>query len=196
MDSGSGSEEQVLDDQVASADARWRPPLRELAFELYGEWAIHDVDPEVLWDMPAFAVGVRVPMLPGAHALGASFEHTQISRSCCNNPPWYHHFELADGWAQNGVPRGHPLGGHGREWRLTVDGAWRDARMLLHAEAFTRRRGGQNLYAPTRTGRATGAVLRADAQLGAHAGAWLRLDYEHGASWNEVRSTLALKWRP
>lgn len=186
----------VLDDQVASIDARWRPPLRAMPLELYGEWAMHDVDLEVLWDMPGFTLGMRVPVLPGVESVGLAIEHTQIAHSCCNNPPWYHHFELADGWTEDGRPRGHPLGGHGREWRVSLDGAWRDARVLLRADAFTRERGSQNLYAPSRMGSSRGTALRVDAEISARTGCELRIDYERGRGWSELRSELAAKWRP
>ena len=182
------------DDQVASVDARWRAPLPGLALELYGEWALHDVDLEVLIDMPAFTVGARFPALPGAEHLGLTVEHTRISGACCGNPPWYHHFELADGWTESGVLRGHPLAGHGREWRASLHAALADWSVLARADAFTRNRGAENLLAPDREGRARGALLTLDAALTQQTGVRLFLAHERSADWRETQATLSLHW--
>lgn len=180
------------DDQVASVDARWRPPL-SVPIELYGEWGMHDIDPGVLLDMPSFALGVRVPMLPFASAFSAGIEHTQIARSCCENPPWYQHFELAEGWTEDGVPLGHPLGGHGREWRVHVVGAPFGACVLVDAAAFRRTRGDENLYAPERAGRALGIAATVDVRLRAWLSVGGNLRLEDGSGWRETRGGLHLR---
>lgn len=182
------------DDQVASLDARWRPPLGTLPVEMFGEWALHDVDLEALLDVPAFTLGARLPAVPGAGALSLALEHTQIARSCCGNPPWYHHFELAHGWTDSGVLRGHPLGGHGREWRVAVDAALLAWRVLVSADALARTRGSENLFAPDRLGRSRGGVLRVDAALTDRVGAALHVTHESGDGWRETHGVVALRW--
>ena len=180
------------DDQVASVDARWRPPAR-LPLELYGEWGMHDIDAGVLIVVPAFTVGVRAPALAGAASLGATIEHTQISGSCCSNPPWYHHFELADGWTMRGTPLGHPLGGHGREWRMAVDAT--TAALVTGAGIAWRIRHDENLYSPTRAGSAVAADVHADAHVWRRASLSIRTQLEHGDGWNELRARIAGQWR-
>jgi hypothetical protein len=181
------------DDQVASLDARWRPPVNVIPLELYGEWAMHDIDAGVLLDMPAFTAGVRIPVLPRARALSATLEHTQVSGSCCLNPPWYHHFELADSWTMRGQPLGHPVGGHGREWLVAVGAT--TPRLLAHASAAWRTRGHENLYAPTRAGDAFALHVAVDAILRRHVHATLELRSEHAREWDELRARGGLQLR-
>jgi hypothetical protein len=182
------------DDQVASLDARWRPPVPRIPLELFGEWALHDVDLEVLLDMPAITLGVRMPVIPGAAALGMTLEHTRIAGSCCGNPPWYHHFELAGGWTDTGVLRGHPLGGQGREWRVSLDAALLDWRVRVRADALMRTRLGENLFAPDRAGSAHGGALTVTGALSQHSGVELQLAHEAGRGWGETHAFLALSW--
>jgi hypothetical protein len=174
------------DDQVASIDARWRMPYAALPLELYGEWGVHDIDPEVFIDMPAFTAGVRLPALPRARAVGVTLEHTQVSGSCCMNPPWYHHFELADSWTMRGEPLGHPLGGHGRQWQLAVDAT--TAPVLAHLSVAWRTRGHENLYAPVRAGRAFAMRAVADAQLRSRMHLTFDIASEHADTWRELRA--------
>jgi hypothetical protein len=126
--------------------------------------------------------------------LGVGVEHTRISASCCGNPPWYHHFELADGWATEGRLLGHPLGGQGREWRLTLTGAGAGG-AVLHAAMVHRTRGPENLFAPDRQGRAMLYEVAADARPGSRISAELRLAAERGAGWRELHATAALRWK-
>jgi hypothetical protein len=83
-----------------------------------------------------------------------------------------------------GVPLGHPLGGHGREWLLAADVA--TERMLTHVSAAWRTRGHENLYAPTRTGRAFAWHVAADAIVRRHVSITLDLRSEHASQWREV----------
>lgn len=182
------------DDQVASMDFRWRPPLAA-AMELHGEWGMHDIDFGVLFDVPAFTIGVRVPQLRNAASPGIGIEYTHIAESCCENPPWYHHFELADGWTRRGRLLGHPLGGHGNQWSATVSGEMRSARLVYRATGMLRRRGAENLFAPLRQGRAVAAEFGFDAALGNRAAVELQAFVERGAEWTESGSELAVRWR-
>jgi hypothetical protein len=182
------------DDQVASLDARWRSRLRGLPLEVYGEWGMHDMDPGVLLDIPAFTVGMRAPVLPGT-AAGLTLEHTQISGACCGNPPWYQHFELAGGWTRAGVPLGHPLGGQGREWRAALTGSAGGWRVVYDVDAFARTRGAENLYAPLRAGRSAGARLHADALLMPRLSGRVGAGIETGRGWRELQLALHAAWR-
>jgi hypothetical protein len=182
------------DDQVASVDARWRPAWSALPpFELYGEWGLHDIDPGVFIDVPAFTVGVRVQ---AAGSVGAAIEHTQISGACCANPPWYHHFDLANGWTRHGALLGHPLGGQGREWRAALVVEPPTAALVVHVAAALRSRGGENLLAPVRAGRAVIAEARGDARIGGRAAVDVALLFERGSGWSELRARAAARWHP
>ena len=194
---GANLDGRYADDQVASLDARWRPPLGAVAVELYGEWGMHDIDPGVLVDVPAFTLGARLPGVfrPARAELGLGVEHTQVSGACCGNPPWYHHFELADGWVVDGAALGHPLGGQGREWRASVFAASADAAVLVHAAGAVRMRGAENVYAPARQGRALLLDVMADVQGTGRLGASLELHAERGSDWREMRGTAAVRWR-
>lgn len=182
------------DDQVASIDARWRPPL-PFPTEIYGEWGMHDIDLGVLIDVPAITVGVRLPDLDGTQRFGAGIERTSIAASCCENPPWYHHFELADGWTRDGRLLGHPLGGHGSQWRIHVEADPRSGALLLAAAIMHRSRGAENLFAPTRQGRALALDLAADARLHRRGAAALSLFLESGEHWTEAQLRASLRWR-
>jgi hypothetical protein len=188
---GGNLAEPYADDQVASLDARWRPPVR-FPLELHGEWGMHDIDPGVLLDVPAFVVGLRMP-------LGADFligvEHTQISASCCQNPPWYHHFELANGWTADGALIGHPLGGHGREWRVTAAGALHEGGLLYEVSGAQRSRGAENLMAPVRLGRAYVVDTSLHARLPSPFAAELMLHHERGSDWSELRGVIGVRMR-
>lgn len=185
------------DDQVASVDVRWRPPLPlPHGIELYGEWGLHDIDAEVFLDVPAFTAGVRMAALPRLERVGVAVEHTRIARSCCGNPPWYHHFDLARGWTVDGAVIGHALGGHGREWRVSADAFPAGARLVLHVTAAARHRGAENLLAPARDGRSLLLEVRADALVRGRTALDARLFMERGGGWREVRARMALRVHP
>jgi hypothetical protein len=181
-----------VDDQVASIDARWRPPT--LPVELYGEWGMHDVDPGVLIHVPAFTVGVRTLAKSGSGGIATALEHTHIAAACCENPPWYHHFDLSNGWTVDGALLGHPLGGQGREWRIALDGATSHSPILLHAAATLRSRGPENLLAPVRAGRSLAFEARADGRLSRSTGARAEIFVERGTGWRELRARIAARW--
>ena len=172
------------DDQVASIDARWRPPLGGVPLELYGEWGIHDIDLEVFIDVPAFGMGASVPALPFAPNVGIAVEHTRISRSSGANPPWYHHFELADGWTEDGVLLGHPFGGHGREWRMAASATLFETRALVDVQAFRRTRGVENLFADARIGRSHGGSMQLRVRANPRVSLKVQGTYESASSWN------------
>jgi len=185
------------DDQVASVDARWRPPWTGLPLEFYGEWGMHDMDPGVLLQVAAYTLGLRLPRVAAGAAgeLGLGIEYTRIGGSCCGNPPWYHHFELADGWVVDGELLGHPLGGHGREWRLTAGGTGASGQLLVHGALALRTRQEENLVAPAREGRAVAFEVAADLLATRHISLETRLRGERGAGWRSLHSATAVRWR-
>jgi len=184
-----------VDDQVASMDVRFRPPTA-LPVEVYGEWALHDIDLGVLVDMPAYTLGAWAPMLPGLPWAAAGLEWTSVARSCCHNPPWYHHLDLASGWTEEGVLLAHPLGGHGSELRAYLHADPMAARLLASVEGFRRDRREENLFAPDRLGVAHGVSLRLDWRLARSADVRGEAELETGEGWTASRARAALRWRP
>lgn len=191
---GANLDGEHADNQVLSIDARWRPPA-PVPLELHAEWGIHDADPGVFLDMPTFAAGARLPALPFAPAFGAAIEHVRMARSCCRNPPWYQHFELSEGWTADGAPLGHPLGGHGNEWRIIVTGAPRGARVQLDASGFRRWRGPENLFAPELAGHASGLAAAVDARLTARLAIDADVHSERGPGGRQTQASIQLRAR-
>jgi hypothetical protein len=62
-------------------------------------------------------------------------------------------------------------------------------------DAALRTRGAENLFAPDREGRAVLLELAADVHCSDRLGAEVRVLAERGATWTEVRTATALRWR-
>jgi hypothetical protein len=154
-----------FENQVVAADFRYRLPTEAvLPVTLYLEWGADDAA-GAWWDVPGRVFGAYVPAVPGLEALAVGAEYTSFATLCCGNPGWYMHSALPGGWAAEGAPLGHPLGGEGREFLLYSHADLADARLRLDARAFRRDRGREgydmyphagNLYAPERAGTSTG----------------------------------------
>ena len=96
---------------------------------------------------------------------------------------------------QDGAPLGHPLTGHGTEWRVRSDAALAEARVRLGIDLFTRDRGAENILAPTREGTSRGGELRLDLSLGSRASVVARGLLESGESgWEESDAQVGLRW--
>ena len=148
-----------FDNQVVSVNARYRAPT-ESVLPLVGflEWGFEDS--AGAWrDVPGIIAGIEVPRLPFAPAASAGVARTQLAESCCGNPMWYRNWAFRGGWTDGGVPLGHPLGGHGREWLAFGRVGLAEARVQLDAAGFTRWRGGENLFAPDREGDSRGGRI-------------------------------------
>lgn len=148
-----------FDNQVVAFDLHYRPPLHALPIVLYLEWGLDD-SAGAIKDVPAFVTGVYVPALPMLPTASFRLEHTTFAGACCGNTIWYRNWSFRGGWTDDGVPLGHPLGGHGREWLAELQADLHDARLRLAGGALLRWRGHENLFAPERKGDAAGARLR------------------------------------
>lgn len=149
-----------FDNQILSLDAWFRPPIQELPLIVYLEWGLEDS--AGAWsDVPGVVAGVEIPALPGAPAAALGIERASFSPRCCGNPIWYRHWQFLGGWTNDGVPLGHPLGGHGSEWRTWARADVLDARLRIGATLLFRDRGAENLFAPDREGRSTGFLAHA-----------------------------------
>jgi protein-tyrosine phosphatase len=147
-----------FENQVISAVMRYRPPLGALPLEVFLEFGADDTAGGVT-DVPTYIAGVDVAALPGLPAVSIGFEHARYSGSCCGNPPWYRNVFFRGSWSDEGRLFAHPLGGHGYEWAAHSRIDLPQHGVLLRAEAFTRMRGHENLFAPERRGSSAGGVL-------------------------------------
>jgi len=154
---GEGSE---VDNQIAAVDVWYRVPVGFAPIAVYAEWGFEDS--AGAWkDVPGIVAGGELASVPGLPGLSLGIERASFAPSCCGNPIWYRHWRFLDGWADEGGPLGHPLGGHGTEWRVFGGLEPWDARLRLRVEAFARDRGEENQFAPDRAGESRGGVLHA-----------------------------------
>ncbi len=169
------------ENQVASLEARWRPPTGGLPVAIYGEWAFDDLG--FAWThVPGVTAGVELPALPGAPAASLGLERTSLAGHCCGNPPWYRHSALP--WIDGRVPLGHPLGGEGVQW-LAYGRIELPRGIELAARAFHRRRGPENLFSPLRQGTSRGGSLDVEWVAPDGVVAFGSAALERGAGWRE-----------
>lgn len=147
----------AFENQVASFDLRYRPPLG-LPLTLYVEWGFEDTAGAWL-NEPGIVAGAELAALPGLPAVTLGIERASFAHSCCNNPIWYRHMLYTDGWTENGQILGYPLGGNGSEWQLRTHTDLLGARVQIGANVYARWRGAQNLFEPQWQGRSTGVAL-------------------------------------
>jgi len=181
--------------QVASVELRYRVPLRAAPTTLYLEWGMEDSSGAWL-DVPGIIAGVQVAEVPGLPGVSVGLERTHFSPSCCDNPPWYRHAQFFDGWADGGLPLGHPLGGQGNEWLLYGRVDLLEAGIHSSWRAFRRERWGENLYVPTRPGRSLGGAFEVLYRVGSRTDLAVDTSYERGRAaggWGELRSFLGIR---
>jgi len=181
---GQGSE---VDNQIAAVDAWYRVPINVVPLAVYAEWGSEDS--AGAWkDVPGIVVGGEIASVPGLPGLSLGIERVSFAPSCCGNPIWYRHWRFLDGWAADGRLLGHPLGGHGTEWRLSLRLDSQDARLRLRGDAFARDRGEENVFAPDRAGESRGGVLHVTLRLASRLELMMYGLHERGKSgWRESR---------
>ncbi len=183
---------------VLSADFTYRPPLeRWLPLVLYLEWGTDD-EAGMYLQAPAIIAGIRNDAVPGSPWLSLGVERTQFAMSdpVKGHTLWYRDWSLRNGWADDGVPVGHPLGGEGTEVLGTAAADLLDARLRITVHAFRRHRGNQNLFAPERMGVSHGGELRLAGRLRSD----LELRFDGGAergaggAWSTSAVSASLRW--
>lgn len=167
--------------QVVSLDVRYRPPTG-IPLVVWLEWGMEDSAGG--WHRsPAILTGIELAGVPGVEALSIGLEHASFAAQSHKNPMWYRNLWMRGGWTHERRPLGHPLAGHGTEWRAygSVDAF--AARLRVRGDIRLRDRGEENLYAPARTGTSTAAELRGEWR----AARWLDLaltgEVERAADW-------------
>lgn len=186
----------VFANEVLSVDVQYRPPLGPLPVSTYLEWGMDDGSGA--WHhVPAYTAGAELAAVPGLPQLALGAERTSFAPSCCSNTMWYRNFALRNGWADDGVPVGHPLAGEGWQWLGFAALDLLDARVQLRGAAFARNRGDENLLAPQRVGRSWGGGGGAVVRLGPRLQLDGRGEFERGdAGWRAASLTVTAGWRP
>lgn len=182
-----------FENQVGAVDAWFRPPLGRMPVTIWAEWGSDDTA-GAWFQVPALATGVEVATWPGLPALGLAMEATWFFEACCGNGPWYLHGFFPSGWAVEGRPLGHPLGGEGSELLVGFDVRPGTAPAEVSLELFRRDRLGFNLYAPRWEGVSYGAEIQAFARRGR----WeLALEgyAEDGTTWRRAGGAIATRVR-
>lgn len=189
---------QHFDNQILSADVRWRVPTEtSVPLTLYGEWAADD-GAGALHEQPAIMAGVTLPAVPGAPMLSLGAEYAHLAE-CCSHGSWYFHSEFGGEWARRGRPLGHPLGGGGHEARVYAD-ADLPRGLTLSADAFVRDRGVDqprtpgNLFAPFRSGSSHGASGALQWRIRPAAALQVKAAREQGSAWHEQSLQASLRY--
>lgn len=171
--------------EVLSLHFRIRPNLGPVPVVFLLEWGMDDSAGG--WSyVPGRVLGVEVPALPGLPQIAIGAERTTFAPACCGNTIWYRNWSLRGGWANDGNPLGHPLGGQGEEWLVYTRADLFEARVNLDLRYFARERGAENLYAPQRAGRSRGGRVSLEGRVVAGIDFFLNGIIEDGdAGWRE-----------
>jgi hypothetical protein len=184
-----GGEGGEFENQVASAVIRFRPPLGPVPLEAYLEWGMDDTAGAVR-DTPAVIAGVDLGAVPGVPSVSLGLEATRFPRSCCGNPIWYRSIFFRGSWADEGRLFAHPLGGHGSELlghaRLDLP----QHGLMMRAQAFTRDRGEENLFAPGRDGHSRGGSVAMEYSVSGRTGLQLHAGLENARTWSSHHASL------
>lgn len=188
MHSGEAGE---FDNHFGAVDLRYRPP--GLPLDLYLEWGMNDS--AGAWrDIPARLLGIRWVTLPFAPGVGVEAELVHFPAECCGNPMWYRNWAMRMGWTHDGSPLGHPLGGHGTEWSLRMDGVVAGGAVAADGRIFRRDRGIDNLFAPEWSGPSVGGEVSLRLQPGPGPGGVVRGALESGRDWRAAKLFAGLTW--
>jgi hypothetical protein len=176
-----------FENQLASLELRYRLPTDpHVPLTVYGEIGMEDMSlTRSFYLAPGITAGLFAPILPTLPAISAGVELTHFGRAPETYGIWYRHFKLHGGWAADEGPLGHPLGGHGQELRGYGSADLFRGRLRFSGDAFFRRRGEENLYAPERAGRSTGFVGDAAWRPLRRGELKLSVYRESGADWEE-----------
>jgi hypothetical protein len=184
-----GGEGGEFENQVLSAVIRFRPPVGPVPLEAYLEWGMDDTAGAVR-DTPAIIAGADLGAVPGIPFVSLGLETTRFPRSCCGNPIWYRSIFFRGSWADDGRLFAHPLGGHGSELlghaRLDLP----QHGLMMRAQAFTRERGEENLFAPGRDGRSRGGSVAMEYSVSRRTGLQLHAGRENARTWSSHHASV------
>ncbi len=179
--------------QVISIDFRVRVP--GFPVSAYLDWGSDDAAGG-WWDVPAILAGAEFTHVDSTFDIAVGAEHVQFARSCCGNSIWYRNAWFRGSWADGDELLGHPLGGHGAEWRVFGNGSWMRGRVNAHAALFTRRRREENILVPAWAGRSTGIAGGGDVRITANIRLLIGGEFEKGSNdWTAARLSAAARRR-
>lgn len=179
--------------QNISVDFRYRLPFAPVT--AYLDWGSDDAAGG-WWDVPGILAGIQAVHLDPMYDISVGLEHTQLSGACCGNSVWYRNAWFRGSWADGDAGLGHPLGGHGREWRVFGHGGFANNRITAHAAVYARRRRDQNIFVPAWQGKSTGLRAGGDVQLTTRGRLLFEVETESGADdWSTTRASAAVKHR-
>jgi hypothetical protein len=188
-----GGEGGEFENQIFSVVARYRPPLGPVPLEVYLEWGMDDTSGAVR-DTPGIVAGVDLAAVPGLSAMAVGLEHTTFPRACCGKPIWYRHIFYRGSWTDGGRLFAHPVAGHGREWLAHTRFDLPAPGLLVRAEAFDRRRGEENLFAPERAGTSRGGSIGVSHVWSEAVRLSLDAHVERGSGWHVQRWAALLSY--
>lgn len=187
------NDENSFANQNLSVDARYRVPVRSNPLTLYAEWGAEDAAGG-WWKVPGLLAGIEYGVV--TKNMSAGIERTEFLPNFGPNSIWYQNAWFRGGWADAGSAIGHPLGGHGAEWRVFANGDFVQHRVTADLALYARRRGAQNLYSPAWRGRSFGGEARADASLTRSLQLSARTNIEEGRTtdWSRREASVALRF--
>jgi hypothetical protein len=184
-----GGEGGEFENQVLSAAIRFRPPMGPVPLQAYLEWGMDDTAGAVR-DTPAIIAGADLGAVPGVPFVSLGLETARFTRSCCGNPIWYRSIFFRGSWADEGRLFAHPLGGHGTELLGHARLDMPQHGLMMRAQAFTRERGEENLFAPGRDGRSRGGSVAMEYSVSRHTGMQLQAGLEKARTWSSHHASV------
>jgi hypothetical protein len=179
--------------QIISIDFRLRIPGVPLT--AYLDWGSDDAAGG-WWDVPGMLAGAEYARVTAKYDVAVGAEHLQLSRSCCGNSIWYRNAWFRGGWADDEQIIGHPLGGHGREWRVFANGSVGAGRFNGDVALYARRRRAENLLVPAWEGKSTGVEAGLDVEITSPVRVRLDAEIERGGNdWTTSRLLAAIRYR-
>lgn len=179
--------------QTASIDVRVILRKGRMPASAYVEWGADDGYGAV-WRTPGITAGIEFSALP-ARDIAFGIERTEFVRSNGLNGHWYQNAWFRGGWADGGSALGHPLGGHGREWRVFVNGGAPVRGITAAAAVYQRWRGDNNLFSPQRHGTSAGAAGNIDARITKLIRVVVAGEFERGSNdWDAATARAGLRF--
>ena len=177
--------------QVISVDLRYRIAR---GFTAYLDWGAED-GAGGWFDVPGILGGLQYARVDSTFDFAVGAEHLQFDRMCCSNSIWYRNSWFRGSWADGDEIIGHPLGGHGREWRIYANGGSMQQRLVGSGALFVRHRKDENIFSPQRSGKSSGVQFTVDYAPTSNVRISGDAMFEAGQSnWNSSRASATLRY--
>ncbi len=181
-----------FENQLGSIDVRYRLPAPVPAV-LRLEWGFED-SAGAISEQPGIVAAIDVVAVPGLPQAAVGLEYTRFAGLSLGHWIWYRHWWFHEGWTDEGRHMGHPLGGHGSEWRLYGGADLARSTLRLSSQLFARDRGEYNVYAPDREGGSFGAVVEVDWRVFRNVELLGGVAWEEGSDWRDRSGRIGVRW--